>query len=267
MSQYNYKDICHKVIKLTEEVGHFIATERQNFDDSKIEYKGLNDLVSYVDKTAEKKIVEGLESIMPEAGFIGEEGTNRSSSNGLKWIIDPLDGTTNFIHGIPIFSISIGLVSETDYCLGVVREVNLDECFYAWKDGGAFLNGSPIHVSRQTELKSGLIATGFPYYDFEKMPQYMNILMGMMEGCHGVRRLGSAAVDLAYVACGRLEGFFEYNLNAWDVAAGAIIVKEAGGVVSTFSNNPSYIEDREIIAAPPSIHKEMQSVIYKKWNS
>lgn len=267
MSQYNFKDICHKVVKLTEEVGRFIATERQNFDESKIEYKGLNDLVSYVDKTAEKKIVEGLQKIMPSAGFIGEEGSNKSSENGLQWIIDPLDGTTNFIHGIPIFSISIALVGTNDYCLGVVREVNLDECFYAWKEGGAFMNGSKISVSKQTNLKSGLIATGFPYYNFEKMPQYMNILMGMMEGCHGIRRLGSAAVDLAYVACGKLEGFFEYNLNAWDVAAGAIIVKEAGGKVSTFSNNDSYIEDREIIAAPFEIHHEMQSIIYKKWNS
>ncbi|MBB6459800.1 inositol monophosphatase family protein [Flammeovirga kamogawensis] len=263
----DYKDICHKVVKLTDEVASFIAEERTNFDSSKIEYKGLNDLVSYVDKTAEKKIVDGLMKILPDAGFIGEEGTNRSSKNGLKWIIDPLDGTTNFIHGIPIFSISIALISTTDYCLGVVREVNLNECFYAWKDGGAYLNGISISVSSQQNLKSGLIATGFPYYDFEKMPQYMNILMGMMEGCHGIRRLGSAAVDLAYVACGRLEGFFEYNLNAWDVAGGSIIVKEAGGTVTTFSNEDTFIEDREIIAAPPTIHKEMQSIIYKKWNS
>ncbi|AZQ62861.1 inositol monophosphatase [Flammeovirga pectinis] len=263
----DYKDICHKVVKLTDEVASFIAEERTNFDSSKIEYKGLNDLVSYVDKTAEKKIVDGLMKILPDAGFIGEEGTNRSSKNGLKWIIDPLDGTTNFIHGIPIFSISIALISTTDYCLGVVREVNLNECFYAWKDGGAFLNGVPISVSSQQNLKSGLIATGFPYYNFEKMPQYMNILMGMMKGCHGIRRLGSAAVDLAYVACGRLEGFFEYNLNAWDVAGGSIIVKEAGGTVTTFSNEDTFIEDREIIAAPPVIHKEMQSIIYKKWNS
>ncbi|ANQ47670.2 inositol monophosphatase [Flammeovirga sp. MY04] len=263
----DFKDLTHKVVKLTEKVGEFIAIERQNFDSSKIEYKGLNDLVSYVDKTAEKKLVEGLTTLLPEAGFIGEEGTNKPSQNGLTWIIDPLDGTTNFIHGVPIFSISIALVSENDYCLGVVREVNLNECFYAWKDGGAFMNGSPIHVSMQTNLKSGLIATGFPYYDFEKMPQYINILKGMMEGSHGLRRMGSAAVDLAYVACGRFEGFFEYNLNPWDVAGGGIIVKEAGGIVSTFSNNDSYIEDREIIAAAPSIHKEMQSIIYKKWNS
>ncbi|NLR90906.1 MULTISPECIES: inositol monophosphatase family protein [Flammeovirga] len=267
MDAKRLKEITHKVVKLTEKVGEFIAIERRNFDPSKIEYKGLNDLVSYVDKTAEKKIVEGLTNILPGAGFLGEEGTNKPTENGFTWIIDPLDGTTNFIHGIPIFSISIALVSNNDYCIGVVREVNLNECFYAWKDGGAYMNGERISVSPQKELKAGLIATGFPYYNFEKMPQYMNILSGMMEGCHGIRRLGSAAVDLAYVACGRLEGFFEYNLNAWDVAGGSIIVKEAGGVVSTFSNTENYIEDREIIAAPADIHKEMQSIIYKKWNS
>ncbi|OHX68628.1 inositol monophosphatase [Flammeovirga pacifica] len=263
----NLKELTHKVVKLTETVGQFIANERKHFDSSKIEYKGLNDLVSYVDKTAETKLVEGLTKLLPDAGFIGEEGTNKPSNNGYTWIIDPLDGTTNFIHGVPIFSISIALVTEDDYCIGVVREVNLDECFYAWKNGGAYMNGAPIHVSKQEVLNAGLIATGFPYYDFEKMPQYINILKGMMEGSHGLRRMGSAAVDLAYVACGRFEGFFEYNLNPWDVAGGGIIVKEAGGCVTTFSNKDSYVKDREIIAASPAIHKEMQSIIYKKWNS
>lgn len=259
------QETCLQVVHLVKEVGAFIKKEFKEFDRSHVEYKGLNDMVSYVDKQAEKQLVEGLSSIVYNTGFIAEEGTGDKIEGGMNWIIDPLDGTTNFIHGIPAFAISIALMDKDELVLGCVLELNQNECFYAWKDGGAYLDGSRIHVSASDQLKKGLVATGFPYHDFEKMPQYMAILMGMMKGSHGLRRIGSAAVDLAYVACGRFDGFFEYNLRPWDVAGGTIIVKEAGGVVTDFSGGPNSTFGKELLAACPGAHQDMIEIIQKEW--
>ncbi len=244
----NLKSLCQSVCDLTSEVRTFIMGEFKKFDRDHIEYKGMNDMVSYVDKEAERRLVERLAELLPEAGFLAEEGSGQLLEGGWNWIVDPLDGTTNFIHGIPMFSISVALAHGPEMHLGVVHELNLDECFYASKGNGAFLNGKPIKVSAETNLSRGLIATGFPYHTFEKMPQYMNILSHMMEHSHGLRRLGSAAVDLAYVASGRFEGFFEYNLNPWDVAAGVCLVEEAGGTVTDFSGTRNSVFGRELIA-------------------
>src|SRR4051794_16539349 len=161
--------ICQQVILLTKETAKFLRQEAAAFDKAKIEYKGINDLVSYVDKETEKLLVKGLLEIVPEAGFITEEGTTKDldvvdNPLKLRWIIDPLDGTTNFIHQLPIFSISIALMQEEEVIVGVVYEVNRDECFYAWQGGGAFCNGSPISVSPAPTLSDALLATGFPYY-------------------------------------------------------------------------------------------------------
>lgn len=260
----NLKNALEKVTSLTAEVVAFIKNERINFDRTKTEYKGKNDLVSYVDREAEKVIVERLKKIIPEAGFVTEEGTISDREKELIWIIDPLDGTTNFIHGIPTYSISIGLMQEDKMVLGVVHEVNLNECFYSCKGEKAFLNGNEISVSPETNLNAGLIATGFPYFDFEKMPQYIEILKGFMKECHGLRRIGSAAVDLAYVACGRFEGFFEYNLNPWDVAAGSFLVQQAGGIVTDFSGGNDFVFGREIISGN-LLQPEIRRVINEHW--
>ena len=262
----NLSELTDQVISLTKEVGRFIRQESLIFDKQKIEFKGLNDLVSYVDKQAEKQLVAGLTAILPEAGFITEEKTDSSTGDVHHWIIDPLDGTTNFIHGIPTFSISIALKENEELILGVVYEINRDECFSAWKEGGAYLNNIPIHVSESTILADTLLATGFPYTDFRKQEPYLKVFRELMQGCHGLRRIGSAAVDLAYTACGRFDGYFEYNLNAWDVAAGIVLVREAGGEIMDFSGTDKSIEKRELVATNGKITAEILQIIKKHFN-
>lgn len=255
--------IISQVIDISKETGHFIRQERKIFSPDRIEYKGLNDLVSYVDKTAEEKIVAGLELILPEAGFITEEKTRNKLNDRYNWVIDPLDGTTNFIHGLPTFSVSIALQEYDEPVLGVVYEVNQDECFYAHQDAPAYLNGTEIKVSNRPTIADSLIATGFPYYDFTKQKAYIELFTELMRNCHGLRRLGSAAVDLAYTACGRFESFYEYNLNAWDIAAGIVIVKQAGGEVVNFKGGPEVMNTRELLATNGKITGEMLSYINK----
>lgn len=246
------------------QTGQFIREEAMSFSTDKIEHKGFNDLVSYVDKQAELLLVEGCRKILPTAGFITEEGTSTEKHDEFNWIIDPLDGTTNFTHGLSIYSISVALMQNDKIVLGVVYEINKDEFFHAIDGLGAFCNDELIRVSNNVHLKDSLLATGFPYANFDGMESYLSILNSFMQCTHGLRRMGSAAVDLAYVACGRFEGFFEYNLNSYDVAAGALIVKEAGGFVSDFSGGNNFIFGREIIAAN-AVHPEMLDVIKKEW--
>lgn len=246
-----------EVIRLATEVAAFQRQELAVFSRSAIEHKGLHDLVSYVDRESEEQLVRGLQQLLPEAGFITEEGTVAQEKKSLVWIIDPLDGTTNFTHGLPFFAISIALLSGDDLVLGLVLESNREECFTAVRGGGAFLNGQPIHVSSIQSLNESLLATGFPYYAFDKMPQYLEVLGYFMKHSQGMRRIGSAALDLAYVACGRFEGYFEYNLNSYDVAAGALLVQEAGGMVSDFQGGNNFVFGREILAANPKVHAEM----------
>lgn len=256
--------IKQQVIELSLECGSFIRKERETFNWSKVESKGTNDLVSYVDKEAEKQMVARLSQLLPEAGFITEEGTASANGEELLWIIDPLDGTTNFIHNLPCYSTSIALASGKELILGVVFDIGQNDCYHAHKGGGAFMNDQPISVSPNTDLSNGLVATGFPYYNFEKLGDYMNILTDLMQHCHGLRRWGSAAIDLAYVASGRFDAFFEYNLNPYDVAAGAHILQEAGGIVTDFSGGDNYLFGREIIAAN-TCHQQIFDVIHKHW--
>ncbi|MDB5024364.1 MAG: inositol monophosphatase [Mucilaginibacter sp.] len=257
------ENLANQVIDVSKQAGDFIRQERKSFDPDKIEYKGLNDLVSYVDKNAEKLIVTSLEKILPEAGFITEEKTRNKIADRYNWIIDPLDGTTNFIHGLPTYSVSIALKEYDELVFGVVYEINLDECFYAWKDAPAYLNGKEIKVSNIPAVGSSLIATGFPYYDFGKQDTYMELFKDLMKNCHGLRRLGSAAVDLAYTACGRFEAFYEYNLNPWDIAAGVVIVRQAGGQVVNFSGGDEVLNTRELLATNGKITGEMLEIIQK----
>lgn len=262
----NSETLCKQVCELTLEVGKFIRTERKTFSQSAIEYKGNNDMVSYVDKTAEKKLVDGLTLLLPEAGFITEENTSQATGPAYTWIIDPLDGTTNFIHGVPCYCISIALMRNNELIIGVIYEINHDESFYAFENGGAFLNGTKISVSGTDKLKQSLMATGFPYSNYSRMKEYMDVFDHLMHNTHGLRRLGSAAVDLAYVACGRFEGFYEYGLNSWDVAAGALIVKEAGGKVTDFSGGNNFVFGKEIIATNENVFEEMLGIIKEKFS-
>lgn len=258
------QQLTEQVALLSREVAAFIRAESLKFTEASVEAKSSNNLVSYVDKQAEQRFVDGLSGLLPEAGFIAEEGTGERAE-GFNWIIDPLDGTTNFVHGVPCYCTSVALVKGTEIQLGVVLEVNRDECFSAWLGGGARMNGKPIRVSERAQLQESLLATGFPYDDFGFESEYMDLLRELMHRTRGIRRLGSAAADLAYVACGRFEAFYEYGLNSWDVAAGVLLVREAGGQVSGFhpSKNPVY--DEEIVASNSAIHEELLEVIERNW--
>jgi len=245
----NLQEICTSVGILAKEAGQFIREERSKITYEDIELKGKASLVTYVDKETEKMLVSRLREIVPEAGFVTEEGTATNSGESLQWIIDPLDGTTNFIHGIFPHSVSIALAKNNLPIVGVVYEIGQDELFSAWKDGGAYLNGKSISVSKTATHADSLLATGFPYYNFERLQEYLKVLEFFMIETRGMRRMGSAAVDLAYVACGRFDGFFEHALNAWDVAAGTLLVQEAGGKVSDFKGGNNYLFGSELISA------------------
>ncbi len=259
----NLDEILQKTIKLVKKTGEFIKSEQKNITEQKVESKGLHNLVTYVDKTAEKQIVEGLTKILPEAGFITEEQTAVETRDIYNWIVDPLDGTTNFVHGLFPVAISIALQEKGKTILGIVYELGLDEMFYAIKDKPAYLNGNEIHVSQTREVNNSLIATGFPYHDYKRLDAFMESFVYFMKYSRGLRRLGSAATDLAYVACGRFDSFYEYGLSAWDVAAGAFIVERSGGKVCDFSGGNNYIVDREIIATNANTYQEFLNIIRK----
>jgi len=253
----NSEELIRESIPAVYAAGEFLLKELQGFDRNVVDEKSANQLVSYVDVSAEKMLVEALRKLSPESGFITEENTIESNRNAaVTWIIDPLDGTTNFIHGLPVFSISVGLQVNGMLCGGIVYEVNRNELFSAWEDGPAYLNNREISVSSTSSLKDSLLATGFPYYDYELMDQYLGLLRELMKGSRGLRRMGSAAVDLAYVACGRFDAFFEYSLNAWDVAGGAFIVQQAGGKLSDFSGGRDYLFGREMVACNTAMYQE-----------
>ena len=258
--------LTREIRTIATDAGAFLLQERSRFRRDAIEYKGLNNLVSYVDKETEKQLVERLHALLPEAGFITEEGTTgtEADTTALNWIIDPLDGTANFIHNLPVFSVSIGLAEGKTPIAGVVFDPSRNECFSAWQGGGAYCNDERIRVSPATQLGESLISTGFPYYTFEQMPQYLLILESLMQQTHGLRRMGSAAIDLSYVAAGRFDAFYEYNLNSWDMAAGVLLVREAGGIVTDFTGGDEFLFRGDVVAAC-GIHPELIRVIREFW--
>jgi myo-inositol-1(or 4)-monophosphatase len=254
--------LAPQVADVATQAGAYLRKAQKNFDRNAVELKSLNALVSHADRSAEKLIVTKLTQLFPEAGFLTEEGTvHQDTQKEYLWVIDPLDGTTNFVHGLPIYSVSIALLKNRTPVLGIVYEVGMNECFSAYKDGGAFLNGLPISVTSTKNLKESLLATGFPYYEFSKLEGFQNTLAHFYQHTRGVRRIGTAAVDLAYTACGRFDGYFEYGLSPWDVAAGIVLVREAGGLVSNFENENIPIASDSIIAANKSIHPLVYTTI------
>lgn len=260
-----------KLIKSVEiiakQAGELIRESINSQKHIEIETKALNDFVTEIDKKSEQFIVAELRKLMPESGFITEENTVENQNKEYTWIVDPLDGTTNFIHGLYPCSSSIALMQNSEIILGLVYEIGLDECFYAYKNSGAFLNGQKIQVSKTQDIKNALIGTGFPYSDFTKLGAYLKTLQEFIKNTHGIRRPGSAAVDLSYVACGRYDAFFEYNLKSYDVAAGSIIVKEAGGNVCDFSNAKNYIFGKEILASNSLIHEQALKIIEENFKN
>lgn len=257
----NLESLTHKVCDLCRETGDFLKKEITNLRSSDITHKGVHNYVTWVDKESERRIMERLNDLLPGSGFIAEESPELLPAE-LTWIIDPLDGTTNFIHGVPMYCISIALVQGNETIIGVVYEVNLRECFYTWKSAPSYLNGKEIKVSASSSIEHSLFATGFPYYDYGCLDEYLAIFKYLLQHSRGARRLGSAAADLAYVACGRYDGFYEYGLSPWDVAAGALLVKNAGGRVSDFIGNDNFIFGKQIIATNGSIFDEFLNLFH-----
>lgn len=253
----NYRQLCKDVCTLAMSTGDYLREERQKASQMVVETKGMHDYVTQFDKESEYRIVTRLKELLPQAGFIAEEGS--ATNNGTEpflWIVDPLDGTTNFIHGIHTTCVSIALREGDEMVLGVVYELWAQECYYSYKGGKAYLNGNEIHVSQAATMNDSLIATGFPFTNFSRMEQYMRYLEWTMRNTHGVRRFGSAAADLAYTACGRIDGFFEYGLKPYDVAAGAFIIQQAGGKVCDFDGGNNWLFGGEIMCSGTRVFPE-----------
>ena len=227
-----------------------------------IDYKGSVDLVTSVDKECENKIVETIRSVYPDHSILAEEQTDHEGSRPeYRWIVDPLDGTTNFAHGYPQFCVSIALEHKDQTIIGLVYDPLRRECFRAIKDHGATLNGAPIRTSETVELDKALLATGFPYDRRDNAEFYLGFFKAFLIRCQEIRRNGSAALDLCYLACGRIDGFWELKLKPWDTAAAALIVAEAGGRLSNFSGDQFSIWGNETLASNGSIHEEMLAAL------
>lgn len=259
----NYQNVCDEVQNIARKAGEFIRGEGEKVTAKDIEIKSVASLVTYVDKTAEANIVSALKRLIPESGFIAEEGTATADNEKFKWIIDPLDGTTNYLHNIAPHAVSIALMENDELVLGVVYEITANEMFYAWKGSSAFLNGKEISVSTASKSADTLISTGFPYYNFDKLESYIKTMEHFMKTTRGIRRLGSAATDLAYVAAGRFDAFFEYALHAWDVAAGVFILQQAGGKVTDFNGGENFLFGGEIVASSKNFYTEFYTVVHQ----
>jgi len=226
-----------------------------------VDHKGAVDLVTDTDRRCERTIVEIITKEFPDHSILAEEETRlEHDDSSYRWIIDPLDGTTNFAHGYPHFCVSIGLEWNGEVILGLVYDPLRRECFQAIKGQGATLNGEPIHCSAVTEIDNALLATGFPYDRRDHADYYLSFFRAFLTRCQGIRRNGSAALDLCYVACGRIDGYWELKLKPWDVAAASLIVTEAGGKLSDFRGQPFDIRGRETLAANMLIHQQMMRI-------
>ncbi len=261
LTQGELKELDAEIQELIRKTGVFIKSEFERFSFQKVQYKAQNDPFSYVDITAENILKEGGEKLLPGSGFINEESENQPSQNGYSWIIDPLDGTVNFIHGLPHFSISVALAYEDHTYMGYVYGVVQQEMFHAIHSQGAFLNEQPLQVSIHEKLQQSLVVTGFPYSYSDWLDNYIKVIGKLIEKCHGLRRIGSAALDLAYVAAGRTDAFFEFGLNPWDVAAGALIVQEAGGMVTDFEGGKQFLHGKQILASNGNIHRDILGLL------
>jgi myo-inositol-1(or 4)-monophosphatase len=224
------------------------------------EYKGDVDLVTEADRSSEKLIISRIREQFPEHDIVGEEGTRRETGSPYRWYVDPLDGTTNFAHGFPVFCVSIGLEHKGELIAGVIYDPTRDELFKAEKGSGAYLNGARMHVSKTQHLSESLLATGFPSHKRHKNPN-IHFYHQVTLRSHGVRRAGSASLDLANVASGRIDGFWEFNLNPWDTAAGVVLVREAGGTVTRYDGSPFRIDSRETFATNGIIHEELRALM------
>jgi len=244
-------------VKAARIAGDFILDNLGKISNDDIDIKQRSDFVTYVDRESEQLIINTIKNVFPEHHFLAEESLKDSAGHEYRWIIDPLDGTTNFIHSYPAFCVSIALERNNEIILGVIFDPQKKELFTAEKGKGAFLNGQPFRISGTTDMNSCLVTTGFPFKQKEMIDNYLKLFKNILLRVSDIRRAGSAALDLAHLACGRCEAFFEIGLSPWDIAAGVIMIKEAGGIVTDFGGGTDYMTTGNIIAGPPSVHNEI----------
>ena len=247
-------------VRAARSAGDLILRSADNVGRLRIDQKGKNDYASEVDRMAEREIINIIKAAYPEHAILAEEG-GEHKGNDFVWVIDPLDGTTNFLHGFPQYAVSIALKHKGRLEVGVVYDPLRDELFTAKRGGGAMLNNRRLRVTNQISLKGALIGTGFPFKTDKHLDAYLGMFRALTTDCAGIRRAGAAALDLAYVAAGRLDGFWEIGVMEWDVAAGILLIKEAGGVITDFSFNDNYLESGNIIAGSPKMHQLMYQLI------
>ena len=250
-------------VKAARRAATIINRASLNLERLQIDRKQHNDFVTEVDKAAEEAIIETLSEAYPNHGFLAEESGELLNNSDHIWIIDPLDGTTNFIHGFPQYAISIALSVNGVLQQAVIYDPNRDELFSASKGAGAYVDRRRLRVASQIKLENALIGTGFPYRQDQDVDQYLKIFAEMTRQCAGLRRPGAASLDLAYVAAGRYDGFFESELKPWDMAAGALIITEAGGLVGNYRGEEGFLECGEIMAGNPRIFAQMAQVLGK----
>ena len=259
----NLETITRLVCQVAREAGSYIRKERASFSVEKVERKHTHDYVSYVDKGSEQMIVKALRKLLPEAGFITEEGSAGHTDEQYVWVVDPLDGTTNFIHGFAPYAVSIALCKGRQIVVGVVYEIVGDECFYAWQGGGAWVNGQPIHVGK-SEINDALLCLQLPYNSDAYKPVISRLINHFYGNVGSIRMIGSAAIALCYVAAGRLDAYAERYIGQWDYMAGALIVMEAGGCVTNYEGDDYFMEGDSVIATNGVVHQDLMSAIRER---
>lgn len=253
--------ILNIAVQAAYNAGGLIQQASRSLEHIRVDRKGHNDFVSEVDRRAEQTIIQTIQKAYPNHNILGEESGLIDNNSEFTWIIDPLDGTTNFLHGHPQYSISIGVKQGDKITYAAVFDPNRNDIYTAELGKGAKLNDSRIRVSKTANLADSLLATGFPTYDMSFLERYLNIFREMLKSTAGQRRAGSAALDLAYVASGKVDGFWEFNLKPWDIAAGYLLVKEAGGLVCDFDGEQKMLESGNIIAANPKLVTQILKTI------
>ncbi|MEE8481892.1 MAG: inositol monophosphatase family protein [Acidiferrobacterales bacterium] len=254
--------MLNTAIKAARRAGNIILRHSDQLDRLTIESKGRNDYVSEVDRSAEAEIIDIIHRAYPSHAILAEESGDHSGDD-YQWVIDPLDGTTNFLHGYPQYAVSIALLDKGKLAQAVIFDPLRDELFTASRGAGAQINDRRIRVSSVKKMEDALLGTGFPYKEFDHLEAWIDGFREILPMTSGVRRAGSAALDLAHVACGRLDGFWEIGLNKWDIAAGCLLIEEAGGLISDFSDGQNFLDSGNIIAGNSKIHGQLLTVIAK----
>ena len=253
------KDPLEIAFKAAKLAGETLMASYGKLQNSQISMKSKNDFVTEIDKRSEKLIITAIRGHFPDHAIQGEE-TGLSAGQGTLWIIDPLDGTSNYIHNIPIFSVSIGVMEKNEMKAGVIYDPVHGEMFWAEKGRGAYLNKKRIHVTQVSAFSDALMTTGIPFRARDRFDEYMESFRRISLGTVGMRRGGSAALDLAYVACGRFDGFWELDLSPWDIAAGALILEEAGGKITDLWGKSDYFKNGDVLATNGLIHEELRQI-------